>query len=54
MDRGLLERDAHDATTVPKLGGGVADKQMSEVLDRHLPLEGHASAARRVGAHALP
>ena len=53
MDRGLLERNAHDAPTVTKLVGAVADEQMSEVLDRHLPLEGHAAAARRVGVHAL-
>ena len=35
-----MERNVHNAAPVTKLGGAVADEQMSEVLDRHPALEG--------------
>ena len=47
----LLERDAHDTATLPELAGNIASEQMGEILDRYLPLKGHAATAGSVGAH---
>ena len=52
MIRRLLECDAHDAPAVAEFTGAIAEEQTGEIANRHLPLEGHAAAARRVGAHA--
>ena len=52
MIRRLLERDAHDAPAVAEFAGAIASQLTGEILDRHLPLQGHATAARREGAHA--
>ena len=52
MIRCLLERDAHDAPAVAEFTGTFVKEQTGEIANRHLPLEGHAAAARRVGAHA--
>ena len=53
MVRSLLEPYAHYTATVSEFAGAIANEQMGEVLDRYLPLEGHAATAGRVGAHTF-
>ena len=49
----LLKRDAYDTATVSECAGDIANEQMGEVLDRYLPLKGHAATAGSVGAHTF-
>ncbi len=50
----LLERNVYSLAAVFEFESWLADEQMSEVLYRHLPFEGHAATARRIGAYASP
>ena len=46
LRRRLFKPNAHKATTVSEFGSTVANEQVSEIVDRHHPLEGYAAGSR--------